>query len=457
MEKIETYWAIVSHTTVVINYLLEGWLFYRFVKPFMKQKAYYVGIAYSLVMLVFFCIPQEITYPNLHGALAAWIVMCLLEKRKIKQKAFLAISMYLFRWVVYGVTLVLRDIMFALFIETSYMWNHPIQQVIMYAIVELVYFAIALTSMYLVIKLIHKVYVNKKEDITKKELLLLFATMFSVILGYFSFNFFSNVYIEDMEMYIWNVHPEYTLLRVLYQLVSFVAILIAIVTYQKLKENQREEKENVLLAEQIANTKQHISEIEKLYEDIRALKHDMGNHISVLENLFLKKETEELEKYMAQLKATLNESVAEIKTGNPVTDMIINQKKKEADEKGIQFECKFVYPMDTNINAFDISVILNNAIENAFEGVSTCENPYVSLLSYRKKNAYMLEITNCISRSVEIDTDTEIGLPETTKQDKLNHGYGLINIRKVAQKYYGDIDISQEENMFTLMVMLMID
>jgi len=51
MEKIETYWAIVSHTTVVINYLLEGWLFYRFVKPFMKQKAYYVGIAYSLVML----------------------------------------------------------------------------------------------------------------------------------------------------------------------------------------------------------------------------------------------------------------------------------------------------------------------------------------------------------------------------------------------------------------------
>ena len=455
MNNIETYWAIVSHSTVIINYLLEGWLVYRYVKPFMKNKPHYVGIGYSVVMLLFFCIPQEITYPNLQGALAAWIAMCILEKKKIKQKAFLAISMYLFRWVVYGVTLVLRDIMFALFIETSYMWNHPIQQVIMYAVVELVYFAIALTCMYLVIKLIHKVYVNKKEDITKKELLLHFATMFSVMLGYFSFNFFSNVYIEDMEMYIWNVHPEYTLLRVLYQLVSFVAILIAIVSYQKLKENQREEKENVLLEEQIANTKQHISEIEKLYGDIRALKHDMGNHISVLENLFLKNEIEEFEKYMEQLKASLNESVAEIKTGNPVTDMIINQKKKEADEKGIDFECKFGYPMDTNINAFDISVILNNAIENAFEGVSTCEKPYVSILSYRKKNAYMLEIANCISRSVEVDTET--GLPETTKQDKLNHGYGLVNIRKVAQKYYGDIDISQEENKFTLMVMLMID
>lgn len=91
MENIDTGWAIVSHATAVINYLLEGWLFYCFVKPFMKQKAHYVGIAYSVVMLVFFCIPQEITYPNLQGVLAAWIVMCLLEKQKIKQKAFLAI------------------------------------------------------------------------------------------------------------------------------------------------------------------------------------------------------------------------------------------------------------------------------------------------------------------------------------------------------------------------------
>ena len=407
MENIDTGWAIVSHATAVINYLLEGWLFYCFVKPFMKQKAHYVGIAYSVVMLVFFCIPQEITYPNLQGVLAAWIVMCLLEKQKIKQKAFLAISMYLFRWVVYGVTLVLRDLMFELFINTEYMIYHPLQQVMVYAVVEIIYYGIAMMVMYMVIKLMHKVYVNKKEDITEKELLLLFA-----------------------------------------------AILIAVVIYQKLKENQREEKETMLLAEQIANTKQHIREVEKLYGDIRALKHDMGNHISVLEHLFLKNETEELEAYMARLKTSLSESVAEIKTGNPVTDVIINQKKKEAEEKGIPFDCKFAYPMDTNINAFDISVILNNAIENAFEGTNICKNPYVSILSYRKKNAYMLEITNRISKNVEIDSET--GLPETTKQDKANHGYGLVNIRKVAQKYYGDIDISQEENKFTLMVMLMI-
>ena len=210
----------------------------------------------------------------------------------------------------------------------------------------------------------------------------------------------------------------------------------------------------MLLTEQIENTKQHISEVEKLYGDIRALKHDMGNHISVLENLFAKKETEEFKKYLTNLKENYCVNAKGIKTGNPVTDVILTQKQKEAKGKGIKFECKFIYPADTNINAFDVSVILNNAIENAFEGAEGCENPYVSISAYRKKNAYMLEVTNCIKKRVDVDTET--GLPETTKKDKSGHGFGLINIRKMAQKYYGDIDISQEENEFTLTVMLMV-
>ena len=455
MNNMETYWAIANHTIAIINILVEGWLFYKFVQPFMKGKAYYVGISYSVAMLVFYCVPQEIIYPYLLGIFVAGTMMCLLERRNIKQKVFLATIMYLFQWMVYGVTLVLRDIMFALFINTSYMLTEPVKQWIAYILVELVYYGVAITLMYLVIKLIHKVYEHKKEDISGKELLLLFATLLTVMVGYFTFNFFSNVYLEDMEVYIWNAHPGYTFLRVLYQIVSFAAVLIAVVTYQKITEKQREENVNLLLTEQIENTKQHIREVEKLYVDIRALKHDMGNHISVLENLFMRNETEELEKYMAELKLTWGESAAEIKTGNPVTDVILTQKQKEAEESGIAFDCKFIYPVDSNINAFDVSVILNNAIENAFEGVNGCRDPYVSVLAYRKKNAYMLEVRNCISKGVEINKET--GLPETTKKDKGSHGFGLANIRKVAQKYYGDIDISQDENSFTLTVMLMVE
>ena len=455
MENMETYWAIANQTIAIINILIEGGLVYRFVKPFMKKKTYYVGLSYSIVMLILYLVPQEIDYPYLFGMLVTWMMMCLLDKRNMKQKVFLTTSLYLLRWVVHGVALILRDIMFALFINIPFMYKEPVIQLIAYIIVELIYYGVAISVMCLVIKLIHKVYINKKEDMSGKELVLLFATLFTVMVGYFAFTFFSNVYVEDTGNYIWTIHSEYTLLRVIYQILSFAVIMIAIMTYQKIKEKQREENINILLTEQIENTKQHISEVEKLYGDIRALKHDMGNHISVLENLFAKKETEEFEKYLSELKVAYSVSVEGIKTGNPVTDVILTQKQKEAEEKGIDFECQFIYPSDTSVNAFDVSVILNNAIENAFEGVEGCKEPYVSITAYRKKNAYMLEITNCICKRIEIDDDT--GLPETTKKDKGSHGFGLANIRKVAQKYYGDIDISQDENSFTLTVMLMVE
>ncbi len=453
MKNIEAYWAAANHLIAILNLLAEGWLVYRFVKPFMKEKAYGAGISYSAVMLIFYCVPWEISYPYLQGFAAVAAVMCLLERKNIRQKVFLATLLYLFRWMVYGVTLVLRDLLFALFINNPYMLTEPVKQWVAYIIVELVYYGVAISVMYLVIRLIHKVYVYKKEDISGKELLLLFAAMMTVMIGYFTFNFFSDVYLEDVNVYIWNTHPGYTYLRVIYQLVSFAAILITLMTYQRIKEKQREENGNLLLAEQMDHTKQHIREVEKLYENIRALKHDMGNHISVLENLFARKEAEEFEKYLTGLKAVYSESADGIRTGNPVTDVILTQKQKEAEEGGIDFECRFVYPSDSDINAFDISVILNNAVENAFEGIKGCRKPYITITARRKKNVYLLEVTNCISKRVEIDSET--GLPDTTKEDKKNHGFGLANIRRVAQKYYGDIDISQSENSFTLTVMLM--
>ena len=275
------------------------------------------------------------------------------------------------------------------------------------------------------------------------------------MIGDIAFDFFSNVYVLDTKKYIWNVHPEYKILKVLFQMASFGAIFIAIVIYQKLKEKQREEKENLILEEQIESTKRHINDVEKLYGDIRSLKHDMGNHISVLENLILKNENDEAEKYLSEIKNVWNDSMVEIRTGNPVTDVILTTRYKEAEEKGIELNCKFAYPSDTRINAFDISVILNNAIENAFEGVIECENPTILVASYRKKNAYMIEVANSISKYVEVDEES--GIPMTTKNDKEGHGYGLINICKVARSYYGDIDINQENDTFTLSVMLMIE
>ena len=180
----------------------------------------------------------------------------------------------------------------------------------------------------------------------------------------------------------------------------------------------------------------------------------MGNHIAVLESLYEGHRQEELETYLSSLKESYQQNTEEIRTGNPVTDVILNSKKKEAAEKGIVFVCDFYYPTESKISAFDISVLLNNAIANAMEGTVSCDRPYIRLSSYRRKNVYFIEIENRVQNPVEIAEDT--GLPRTTKTDGDNHGFGLRNMRKIAQKYYGDIAVEQKDNMFQLSIMLML-
>ena len=66
----------------------------------------------------------------------------------------------------------------------------------------------------------------------------------------------------------------------------------------------------------------------------------------------------------------------------------------------------------------------------------------------------MIEISNSFTGNLQWDTEKE--LPVTSKS-KEGHGYGLANIRRVAGKYSGDIDIVLKDGEFCLSIMLMLE
>ncbi len=201
------------------------------------------------------------------------------------------------------------------------------------------------------------------------------------------------------------------------------------------------------------NLKMHIEQVENLYQDIRSMKHDMTNHVLTLERLYEKNETKEAKDYVKELKSAFMETVGEVNSGNPVTDVILRGWKTEAEKKKIRFQCDFHYPTGSNINAFDISVILNNALQNAVENIGGSGELHILILSYRRDNAYMIEISNSFTGNLR--QDAESGLLITTKREKDSHGYGLNNIRKIAGKYFGDIDFSVKNEEFILSIMMM--
>ena len=98
----------------------------------------------------------------------------------------------------------------------------------------------------------------------------------------------------------------------------------------------------------------------------------------------------------------------------------------------------------------DISVILNNGLDNAFEACETAaEHPFVSLSAKQKGNMLLLTIENTSSASLV----WEDGLPVSEKPG-IGHGFGLKNIQRCAEKYYGTVKAYQEEKRFYLTVML---
>lgn len=127
--------------------------------------------------------------------------------------------------------------------------------------------------------------------------------------------------------------------------------------------------------------------------------------------------------------------------------MILQELKNEAEKRKIRYQSDFYYPTGTNINAFDVSVILNNALQNAMENARKSEAPYISVLSYHRNHAYMIEISNSFTGNLQ--WDEERGLPVTSKEKTEGHGYGLSNIRMVARKYAGDIAIDVKTMNFT--------
>ena len=64
----------------------------------------------------------------------------------------------------------------------------------------------------------------------------------------------------------------------------------------------------------------------------------------MIERLMGTGNTAEASAYLGRLKTEWQELTPEIRTGNPVTDMILLEKKKEARMRGIRFECDFRYP-----------------------------------------------------------------------------------------------------------------
>ena len=239
------------------------------------------------------------------------------------------------------------------------------------------------------------------------------------------------------------------------------AVIANVMLFQNVVQYHEENRKRTMLENQIQQMQKEVQEIQDIYADMRGLRHDLRGHINNITQYVKKQnnaDAEELNGYIRNMEETVNRLDFGYQTGNPITDIIIHQKKQDAERAGVKFSVDFNYPKELQIDVYDIGVVLSNALENAIEAATLMErDKYVSLHSYVKGNLFFIEIENSFAR--EIVMNKESGLPESSKANKKFHGMGLANIQRCARKYKGDMDIvidtsRQEQQIFNLTVML---
>lgn len=255
----------------------------------------------------------------------------------------------------------------------------------------------------------------------------------------------------------------------MYVVVPMIALLCltGIVLSRKIYSEliQSEEQKNKLLfyKQQLADMTDHVRELEQLYDGIKGMRHDINNYVADMEQLLEVCASEqhmseqirrEAGQYLQSMQKAASELSFRFSTGNPVTDVILNRKGQICAQENIALDGELLYPTKLGIEAFDIGILLNNALDNAIEAcrrVSENENRTIHFTGYSKGRMFFLVVENSYDgTAMRIE---ENGL-RTTKADEEMHGLGMSNMRSCVEKYYGTMQYELGEDMFILTIML---
>ena len=192
-------------------------------------------------------------------------------------------------------------------------------------------------------------------------------------------------------------------------------------------------------------------EIESMYESVRALRHDLKNHLLSISARAGENDIAGIQKYTDRLlqMQVKNDKVIMF-SGNPVLDAIINSKFTAAERMGIRFHTIITASLD-DIAPEDVAVLIGNALDNAIQAAAGSEEKMIHL-HIQPQGAYTsVEISNSIGQPV-LEGNPAL---YTTKADRLRHGFGVKNMRKVVEKYQGMMQFYEEGGRFVCDILLL--
>ena len=195
-----------------------------------------------------------------------------------------------------------------------------------------------------------------------------------------------------------------------------------------------------VLRQQCLFQQQYVEEARQRYEQAKGLRHDMRNHLLVIQNLLEQQRFEAAAAYVGEMENRSARTAFPFRTGHPVLDILLEDKAALAAAKEISIDSTLHIPTPCAVEDVDLCILLSNALDNA---VSACgkttpgRQKFIHISGRTQQDLLLLEIKNSCDQNL-----------------RFKMGTGLNNIRQTARRYGGAVNIQTENGIFCLDILL---
>ncbi len=178
--------------------------------------------------------------------------------------------------------------------------------------------------------------------------------------------------------------------------------------------------------------------------------HDLKHQIA-----YLKSDITEEEKraYLDEMEKEVRIYEAQNRTGNHVVDTILTEKSLLCRKKDIQLTAVVDGTAVDFLPVPEICSLLGNALDNALEAAGEVQRKEERLIRFsvsRQRDFLQIQVENRFEGTRRMKD----GLPQTTKSDSKQHGFGVLSMKKIVEKYDGSLRVSTKDGWFLLHILM---
>ena len=156
--------------------------------------------------------------------------------------------------------------------------------------------------------------------------------------------------------------------------------------------------------------------------------------------------------YLDDLEKSVSLYNSAVRTGNETLDIVLTDKRLHCATHGIQFTCMADGSGVAFMETMDIFSLFGNILDNAIECETNLppDTRFIHLAVRTVNRMLTIHAENHFEDSLQFRD----GLPITTKADKDSHGYGMMSVRHIVEKYNGSFSISTQDKLFQIDIVM---